>query len=116
MQTMNTENTMKTPTVQLAPEIAVSPRMYRLIQRACRRDNGGDLKYYLAEIFDCLRDLDRDNRRINIMESAEQGKTVLEYLQAGSFAERAADMGLTPAEYYEYEKADMLKKTGLHWI
>ena len=50
------------------------------------------------------------------MESAEQGKTVLEYLQAGSFAERAADMGLTPAEYYEYEKADMLKKTGLRWI
>ena len=116
MQTMNTKNTMKTPTVQLAPEIAVSPRMYRLIQRACRRDNGGDLKIYLAEIFDCLRGLDKDNCQINIMESSEQGKSVLEYLQAGSFAERAADMGLTPAEYYEYEKADMLKKTGLRWI
>ena len=116
MQTMNTENAMKTPTVQLAPEIAVSPRMYRLIQRACRRDNGGDLKCYLWQILDDLRQQDKDNRRINIIESAEQGKTVLEYLQAGSFAERAADMGLTPAEYYEYEKADMLKKTGLRWI
>ena len=116
MQTMNTENTMKTPRVQLTSEIIVSPRLYRLIQRACRRDNGGDLKCYLAGIFDCLRCLDKDNRRINLMESAEQGKSVLEYLQADSFAERAADMGLTPAEYYEYEKADMLKKTGLRWI
>lgn len=107
---------MKTPAVQLTPEIVVSPRLYRLIHRACRRDNGGDMKWYLHDIFSSIRELDKDNRFINKQESKEQGKTVLEYLQAGSFAERAADMGLSPAEYYEYEKAEMLKKTGLCWI
>lgn len=113
---MNMNTHTKTPAVQLTPEIVVSPRLYRLIHRACRRDNGGDMKWYLRDIFTSIRELDKDNCSINMKESAEQGKCVLEYLQAGSFAERAADMEMTTAAYYEHEKAEMLEKTGLRWI
>lgn len=79
MQTMNTENAMKTPTVQLTPEIIVSPRLYRFMQRYADTI-GGELEYLLEEELimniDSLRDY-----RLTKRKAASLGLSYSEYLE-----------------------------------
>lgn len=105
----------KSPTVQLTDEIAVSPRLYRLVHRLARRQSGGDVEWFLKGIKDVITFDAEENKRINLKESKEQGLSVIQYLQSGSFLERASEKNMSPDEYYEYEKSEMLRITGLSW-
>lgn len=77
---MNAQKEMKTPCIQLTPEIIVSPRLYRFLVRSADNLSGGDVEYMLREEWRVHIEALRDDRH-NEMRAAALGMSQMEYLE-----------------------------------
>lgn len=76
---MNSSDKRKLPSIQLTPEIIISPRLYRFLERSGAA-LGGDVEYLLQEEYRAhvmeLKDSVRRERR-----AAALGMSEIEYIQ-----------------------------------